>query len=269
MNPFPVPIPLKDALGKRLVKAILPTTLDSEMLRTLPRAVRERAMFSSGVQNTDFLTRAAESINKIVSGQSNPAKERTMLRELAESMGEDALAKDARLNLILDMQAGFSGGYGQWMEGQHPSVLDMWPCSEFLRIEERKEPRDWPQRWEEAGGEFYPGDSDYEQGRMIALKNDPEDPGFWERLSAFGLPYPPFDYQSGMGLADVDHDEAVELGIIPDDYLPTPQRMGLNDGLKAVLGPLAGKFGLGVAIGDILGHLGVLGEDGILHFTGK
>jgi hypothetical protein len=239
--------------------------MDSAMLRTLPRAVRERAVFSAGVQNTDFLTRTAEAIDRIVLGDSNRAKERAMLRELADSLGEDALAKDARLNLILDMQSAFSGNYGNWMEGQHPSVLDMWPCSELYRAEERKEPRDWPARWEAAGGEFYPGEADYPEGRMIALKNDP----IWEEISAFGLPYAPFDYNSGMDLRDVDYDEAVELGVIEEGYLPTPRRMGLNDGLQASLGPLVAKFGLGFMVGDILGSVAELGKDGILHFVGQ
>ena len=266
MSTFPEPIPLKDALGSRVVKAILPTDLNSEMLRTLPKAVRERAMFSAGVQNTDFLTRAAESINRILGGESNPVRERALLRDLAESLGEDKLAKDARLDLILDMQTGFSGGYGHWMEGQHPSVLDMWPCSEFFRLEERKEPREWPARWAAAGGKFYPGgDPDYPEGRMIALKNDP----IWEEISAFGLPYPPFDYNSGMDLEDVDHDEAVELGIISEDFLPTPKRMDFNDGLEASLGPLVAKFELGGYLGEILGKVALLGKDGILRFVGQ
>lgn len=36
-------------------------------------------------------------------------------------------------------------------------------------------------------------------------------------LSRFGRPYPPFDYGSGMGVEDIDREEAVELGLLPDD----------------------------------------------------
>lgn len=261
---YPHPVDFRQALETRVIKAILPTGLDSQMLRQLPRAVRERALFSAGVQNADFLTRAAEAIDRITAGETNKATERTMLRELAESMGERKLAQDGRLDLILDTQTRMAEGYGSWIEGQHPSVLDIWPCQELYRAEERKEPRDWPSRWEDAGGEFYPGDSDYPEGRMIALKDD----DIWVEISAFGNPYPPFDFNSGMWVKDVNHDEAVELGIIDDDYLPSPQSLGLNDGLEASVGTLLGKFGLGVALGQILGEVAKLGTDGILKFIG-
>lgn len=261
---YPHPVDFREALESRVLKAILPTDLDSQMLKTLPRAVRERAMFSAGVSNVDFLTRTAQAIDRILAGETNKGTERTALRELADSLGLEKLSKDGRLNLILDTQTRMGEGFGSWLEGQHPSVLDMWPAQEFYRAEDRKEPRDWPARWADAGGEFYPGDSDYPEGRMIALKDDP----IWVELSAFGLPYAPFDYNSGMDLKDVDHDEAVELGIIDDDYVPTPQNLAFNDGLEASAGALASKFGLGVALGSWLGDLAKMGQDGIVKFLG-
>ena len=264
MSIYPHPVDFRQALETLSIKAILPTGMDSQMLKTLPRAVRERAMFSATVQNADFLGRAAEAVNKIVTGTSDKATERTVLRQLADSLDMRNIAKDSRLNLILDTQTKMARGYGSWIEGQHPSVLDMWPCQELYRAEERKEPRDWPSRWAAAGGQFYPGDSDYPEGRMIALKDDP----IGVERSEFGLPYAPFDYNSGMDLQDVDHDEAVELGIIDDDYVPTPQSMGLNDGLEATVG-LAGEFGLGVAIGKALGGLAKVGEDGLVKFLSQ
>lgn len=261
MDVYPHPVNFKQALETRAVKAILPTGLDSKMLATLPREVRERSLFSAGVQNVDFLTRVGQSLDSILARTSNRATERTALRELADSLGEKALAADAKLNLILDTQTRMAEGFGSWLEGQHPSVLDMWPAQELYRAEDRKEPRDWPARWEAAGGEFYPGTSDYVEGRMIALKDDP----IWTEISAFGLPYAPFDYNSGMDLKDVDHDEAVELGIIEDDYEPKPQDRSFNAGTLASIGAAAGQFGLGVALGETLGGLVKIGQDGIVH----
>jgi hypothetical protein len=263
MDVYPQPVDFKQALETRAVKAILPTGLDSAMLSQLPRPIRERALFSAGVQNVDFLTRVGESLDKLLAGSSDRATERTLLRQLAESLGEKALAVDARLNLILNMQTGLAEGFGRFVEGQHPSVLDMWPAQEFYRAEDRKEPRDWPARWEAAGGEFFPGPADYIEGRMIALKDDP----IWEKISAFGLPYAPFDYNSGMDLGDVSHDEAVELGIIDDDYEPKSQRRSLNAGLEASLGA-AGQFGLGFALGQQLAGLVKVGADGIARLVG-
>lgn len=48
---------------------------------------------------------------------------------------------------------------------------------------------------------------------MVALKSD----SVWTNLSRFGRPYPPFDYGSGMGVEDVDREEAIELGLLPAD----------------------------------------------------
>ena len=260
---FPHPVSLREALLNRTTRAILPTGMDSEMLHALPRAIRERAVFSAGVQNTDFLQRAKEAIDAISTGTSDRATQRTALRELAEKFDLTALQKDSRLNLILDTQTKMSRGYGSWLEGNNPSVLGLWPAQEFYRAEERKEPRDWPSRWEDAGGEFFEGDSDYPEGRMIALKDD----SIWEDISAFGLPYAPFDYNSGMDLRDVSREEAIDLGLIDeDDEEPESEELGLNHGLQASIGGIAGNFGLGMVLGEFLGEIAKVGTDGIVKF---
>lgn len=41
---------------------------------------------------------------------------------------------------------------------------------------------------------------------MIALKSD----RVWTNFSRFGRPYPPSDFGSGMGVEDIDRDEAFE-----------------------------------------------------------
>ena len=63
----------------------------------------------------------------------------------------------------------------------------------------------WQNRWKNAGGKFH-------GGRMIALKDDP----VWTKLSAFGTPYPPFDWGSGMGVRDIDRKTAIDLKLIDD-----------------------------------------------------
>ena len=46
----------------------------------------------------------------------------------------------------------------------------------------------------------------------VALKLSP----IWARLSRFGTPYPPFDFNSGMGVEDVGRRKARELGLLED-----------------------------------------------------
>jgi len=59
---------------------------------------------------------------------------------------------------------------------------------------------------------------------MIALKNS----DIWDRLGdsntfpdALGNPYPPFAFNSGMGVEDVSRTEAEQLGVI-ERFTPTP-----------------------------------------------
>jgi hypothetical protein len=101
---------------------------------------------------------------------------------------------------------------------------------------------------------------------MIARKDDP----IWTAISAFGIPYAPFDFNSGMDLMDVDHDEAVELGVIDDDDdAPEPQDRDFNDDLAAGVesldalleGALVKSVGAGFGIVD--GLLSLLNEAGI------
>ena len=82
------------------------------------------------------------------------------------------------------------------------------PCllfSRFVEAEELCSP--WRERWKESGGKLY-------DGRMIALRNDP----IWRKISRFGSPVPPFDFNSGMGLEEVNRFEAEALGVeLPED----------------------------------------------------
>ncbi len=244
---FTEPLPFKDALASAKVKAILPTNLTSEQLSQLPAAVRERSLFSARVANTSFLDELQGTIGDILEPFKGPrgateglglAEARLQLTDVLDRFNyvPDApetitdLSSDQRLNLILETQTKMARGYGQWAEGQDESILDAWPAQELYRGEDRKEPRDWPQRWQEAGGTLYESPvSDYPEGRMIALKNDP----IWEEISAFGLPYPPFDFNSGMDIRDISRQEAEQLGILTGDEAPEPQERDFAKDLEA------------------------------------
>lgn len=125
-----------------------------------------------------------------------------------------------RINLQLEQNTKSAQGFGQHVQGTAPGVIDAFPAQELYRAEDREEPRDWEQRWQDAGGTIY-------GGRMIAMKADP----VWEKISAFGVAWPPYDYGSGMWVRDIDREEAVALGLMQEsDQVPTP----------------AADFGLGV-----------------------
>jgi hypothetical protein len=83
---------------------------------------------------------------------------------------------------------------------------------------------------------------------MIALKTDP----VWAAISRFGTPYPPFDFNSGMGVRDISRRECLSLGIIAEDWRPENDPVqDFNANVEAdvsnvhpdLLGSLASLFG--------------------------
>jgi hypothetical protein len=65
---------------------------------------------------------------------------------------------------------------------------------------------------------------------MVALKTDP----VWVALSRFGVPWPPFDFGSGMILRNVARAEALSLGLLKeDDVLEADPDPAFNAGLAA------------------------------------
>jgi hypothetical protein len=119
----------------------------------------------------------------------------------------------------------------------------------------RRVPRgDWKQRWAEAGGRLY-------GGRMIALKTDP----VWVNLNRFGVPYPPYDYGSGMGVMDIDRDAAVKLGLIGETEKLTPEPVPFPETAEFSFPDLAAMPELQASILKVFGA-GAKINDGVLSF---
>ena len=263
---FPEPIPFEEALQHQQVKRVLATDAKAaDLKKYLAPEIRERAFFSARVTDTRFLNEAHGMITQLASpetivdpetgkrrpagpGESvNPAKIRGELKHYLRSIGytpepgkegslED-LSSDRRLNLIVSTQETMAAGYGNHVQGQTEGVLAMWPAEELYRSESRRERRLWGQRWNDArralGSRTAAKPVDAPTGHadsgMYAPKNDP----IWSQVSEFGLPYPPFDYNSGMRKRDVERDVAVELGIIQEHETPAPDKRPFNEDVKA------------------------------------
>jgi hypothetical protein len=221
MSLFAAPVPFTAALQSREVRSILRTTGKTRDLAKLDAPLRERAVFSATVASAELLQRFDTGFNSILEGKSDQATQRLAFKQLLDKMGYtvDAeiagslqdLRSDARLNLLIETNVDLARGYGQWIEGQQPDVLDEFPASELVRVRYSKVPRDWALIWANAGGIFF-------DGRMIALKNDP----VWVKISRFELPYAPFDFGSGMDTVDIDRDEAESLKKPDGEPLITP-----------------------------------------------
>ena len=111
-------------------------------------------------------------------------------------------------------------------------------------------------RWAAAGGTFF-------GGRMIALKTDP----IWREINRFGVDYPPFDFNSGMDVVDVDRDEAEAIGLLARDEVVEPAAPDdFNAELQAT--PQVRAEWLRSALADSLQGVAEFDAAGVLRITG-
>jgi len=254
MIDFTTPVPLEDAVRSLGAKTPLGRALSSAEWELEPVEIRDRAFFSAMVEDERILAEMQRRIlqrvrlqrSKLADGSEGVMMDRSrFIAEMQEELGRAGyrpepkhagglqdLSSAGRLGLIWDMQLAQAHGYAKWKTGQDKDLLKATPAQELIRVEARNERRDWPAIWAAHGGQFYgePG-ADYPDapGRMIALKTDP----IWAKISRFGVPWPPFDWVSGMGLRNVRRREAIELGVITRETKQEPVTTPFNSGLKA------------------------------------
>lgn len=264
---FTAPIPFEEALRSLQARSVFPMSGATRDLAKLDPAIRLRALFSAQVTEVGILDEIQSAVSSFTAGRVDQSSLRVQLRDVVQRSGYRAdpedfgtlrdLTSDARLNLILETNRQMAEGYGHYVEGNDPAILDEWPAQELVRVIDSKVKRKWKRRWIDAGGRFWAGPH-----RMMALKNDP----VWRRLSRFDLPYAPFDFNSGMDLSDVDRDEAVELGLIDEDEQLVPPRV---DDLNATL--QASPNVRSEALRGMLEEtgLGTFDDDGIFNFTAQ
>lgn len=238
---FSAPRPFLEALNASQVKALLPTSLGSADLAQLHPGILDRARFSAKVRSAAHLQVLDDGTNDIAAGQLDFATARLRLKQFLGASGCQApeelrgtlqdFASDARTNLQLRMNVQMAQGYGWHIQGQDPDLLDAFPAREFLRVEDRDQPRtNWPERWNAArAATVTDGATDAASGRMVALVGHP----IWKELNVFGHEYEPFDYGSGMGTEDVSRADAIALDLIGRDTRIFPQRDAFNDELQA------------------------------------
>jgi len=281
--------PFAEALQRLQGQSLLPTSGGTYDLSQLPADVRERAFFSARVVNADILQQAYDLISRGVGGGSrddagnyvpgssvNLATFRLEMKDYLKSIsyqpeaGEEGtlkdLTSDKRLQVIYKTNVEMAQGYGAYIQQQNPDSLDAYPAQELYRLEDRKERRPWGQRWNDAIRELgmdntsaMPVADSYADEGMFALVNDP----IWITISRFGLPYPPFDFGSGMWVRDISRLEAQEMGLLaPGDPAPDPDIKGFNDGMQALVIDLA------PVLQDALSAFGRI-VDGVFHISNR
>ena len=231
------------AAEKILAKSLAASSLDSREWARVQAGLRDRAFFSSRVTSVRFLHAAREMVAEQAAGGKSESEIRRDLRKILAGEKYDAgdakgtiqdLTSRVRLDLIIKTNVQQARGYARHLEATEPGAVAAFPAQELVRVRARKMPRNWPLIWRNAGGRLYSG------GRMIALKDDP----VWRRISRFGTPYPPFDFNSGMGVDDIPRAEAIALGVVTDREvterveraeadIAAGRRPGFNDNLEA------------------------------------
>ncbi len=205
-------------------KPILPADLTSLEWEAMEKSLTARGFLSARVEDARTLGKLQELCESISSGSLSEGEARDRARIWLDQAGyapddpeDEGTIKDlrakSRLDVLFDTNVTQTQALAWHNAGQRESILDVWPCQELFRAIDSNKKRDWNARWRAAGGRLY-------GGRMIARKDDP----IWTRISRFGAPYPPFDFNSGMDIRDVSRSDAEDLGVIePEEEAPTPR----------------------------------------------
>ncbi len=219
----------------------------------VPVQLRRRAFFSAAVADARALSEERKAVADLLQGGSKDGKIyrrdtaisglQAVMRARGLDTGDpDALtnpAAEERIKLVIDTNRAQAQGYARFKRSSTGGALLAFPAQELVRVRNSGQPRDWRARWIAAGGTL-------SEGRMAALKEDP----VWTALSRFGTPYPPFDFNSGMGVRDLSRREALRLGLIAEDWQPARDPVGdFNAGAAADVG------GIDPALLKLLGEL--------------
>ncbi len=212
-------------------KKNFPTDLTTREMQLLDAQLRERMFWSATVNNARVVQNMHAVSNALASGKISMSDAHLTISKMLQKTGYKPadsvkgsirdLTTTRRLNLILQTNLEMARGYAHHAEAQED--LDLYPCQELIRIRNSRVPRDWKLRWQASGGKLY-------NGRMIAEINSP----IWKNISRFDLPYPPFDFNSGMGVMPVRRDEAIKLGVISADNVQERKELpSMNENLEA------------------------------------
>ena len=258
---FTEPIPFSEAIAKLQERGILPTALNSAQLGEVEVAIREKAFFSSRVESTRVLQSMKDYLGDYLAGTrmengglkaQGRAEFVADMRELAirEGLGRvdpktgkiDPVIREndltdirstRRLQLIFDTQVESAQEYGFWKQGQNPDILWVYPAQRFIRVRPVMVPR-----W-------------YHQAQEGTIRRK-DDLDFWLDMNRdFNVPWGPWGYGSGMGVEDVDREDAIAAGVIGPDEVVRPIEKTFNNGLSAGIRDLDG--GLAAELARITG----------------
>lgn len=205
----------------------LPTELRTAELSQLPLAIRQRAFFMAAVSEGEILQIFRETTHEALSGDLSIQEARRMLREKLDATGyvsppgkegglED-LRSVRRQNVVLETNLSMARNFAS--EQTQSAASRAFPAKSLVRLQERKEKRNWIKRWKDAFDQLTP-----EEQQGVSLEPPVAMLGhrIWSLISRFGAPYAPFDFNSGMGTKAVGRTAAKGLKLPVDVPPPAP-----------------------------------------------
>jgi hypothetical protein len=227
---FNAPIPLQPALDMLKRRNLLPMQLNSrEYQLLLSSAIRQRAVFASQMTAIEPLIELLKITQDAASGKLDAATARLRLVRASAALEEPL--DDNRINLMLETNLQIAASIGNVIQGNDPDVINAYPAWEFFRLEERDEPRNWPNRWKIAAN--MANDTDAINalenfGVMAALK----DSAIWSELGstanfpdALDNDFAPFAWSSGMTQRDFSYEDSIKTGLMNPGDKVEPQEI--------------------------------------------
>ena len=223
-----------------MIKALLPTSLGSEEIRTSISAdILRQSVFSARMENARYLAQVRAVCAQVAGGGMNLADARMVLTRTLRNMGHDTAnasgiqdpASIRRLDLIVKTRTEMAANAAR-INAQTAGTCYAFPAWELVRYENRRMPRDWAARWKAAGDAVGWIGVSRDYGTMVALKDSP----IWQALGdgaggyrdTLGNPYPPFAFSSGMDWSGVRRPRCIALGLITADTPPgVPERVSV------------------------------------------
>ena len=199
------------------LKTPIPSGMSSAEWDEIAPQIRDQAFFSARVEEQRIIDALKDKLTRIIRNELDPSEFRRDMRSFLDSIGYDPdesevgtikdLRTQTRLDLIRKINVGMARGYNQWRQFTTPAALEEFPAQRLVRRQRRNIQRDWLTRWQVAA-QAVGWEGVYRGDDMVALKSSP----IWVQLSRFGHPYPPFDFNSGMGTENVSIDECIKMG---------------------------------------------------------
>lgn len=223
-----------------LVKALLPTSLGSEEIRTTIAAdILRQSVWSARMESARYLAQVQKVCAQVAGGGMNLAEARMVLTRTLRNMGHDTAnargiadpASRRRLDLIINTRTEMAANAAR-VNSQTEATCYAFPAWELVRYEDRRMPRDWAARWKAAGDSVGWVGVARDATEMVALKDSP----IWAAIGngaggyrdTLGNPYPPFAFSSGMDWRGVRRARCIELGLITASTPPqVPERVSV------------------------------------------